>query len=106
MNPLERRNVLIKKTHAEPSALDLEIKSVLNKMQDITPDTDEYGLLLDRLEKLYKMKVSDKDDRKRVSADTIVMVGANLAGIVMILGFERAHVITSKALSFVLKSKV
>lgn len=41
----------------------------------------------------------------RVSADTWAMVGANIAGIVLIIGYERLNVITSKALGFILKSR-
>jgi hypothetical protein len=98
--------VLMKKTQTEPSALEDAIDNLLSEMKSTDPISDEYGKLVERLDKLHKMKVAEKDNRKRVSADTIVTVGANLAGIVLILGFERAHIVTSKALGFVLKSKV
>lgn len=98
--------MLIKKTQAKPSALEDAIDNLLSEMKSTDPISDEYGKLVERLDKLHKMKVAEKDNRKRVSADTIVTVGANLAGIVLILGFERAHIVTSKALGFVLKSKV
>jgi hypothetical protein len=98
--------VLINKTPVKPNALDDAIERLLSEMNSTDPISDEYGKLVERLDKLHKMKVAEKDNRKRVSADTIVTVGANLAGIVLILGFERAHIVTSKALGFVLKSKV
>lgn len=52
---------------------------------------------LKRLE-AEKMK---KELRRRwnVSADTVVLAAANLVGILVIVGHERAHVVTSKALS-------
>lgn len=39
----------------------------------------------------------------RVSLDTWVIVGANLLGILVIIGYERTNVLTSKALSFLSK---
>lgn len=98
--------MLKKKTQNKPTPLEEAIESVLTSMKRTDPESEEYGLLVDRLDKLHKMKVSDKDPRTRVSADTLLIVGANLAGIALILGFEKAHIVTSKALSFVLKSKV
>jgi ribosomal protein L18E len=44
--------------------------------------------------------------KKGVSRDTVVIVAGNLLGIGMILGFERASVVTSKALGFVLRGRV
>lgn len=50
-------------------------------------------------------KQDDIERRNRVSMDTLAVIGANLAGIVAILAYERAHIITSKALGFVTKSR-
>jgi hypothetical protein len=41
-----------------------------------------------------------------VSPDTIAVVAGNLLGIILILGYEKADVITTKALGFVLKGRV
>lgn len=50
-------------------------------------------------------KQDDIERRNRVSMDTLAVIGANLAGIITILAYERAHIITSKALGFVTKSR-
>lgn len=42
----------------------------------------------------------------KISPDTLLIVGGNLLGILLILNFEKADIITSKALSFVLKGRV
>ena len=63
----------------------------------------EYNVLLDHLSKLTKLNESNSP--KPVSRDTLVLAATNLAGIVLILTHERAHVVTSKALGFVLKSR-
>lgn len=41
-----------------------------------------------------------------ISPDTILIVAGNLAGIILILGYEKMDIITSKALNFVLKGRV
>lgn len=56
---------------------------------------------LKREELHLKKQESEKPDR--VSKETWAIIGGNLAGIVAILGYEKANVIASKALSFVLK---
>lgn len=84
--------------------LEEEIDSVLVQMGSFTADSPEYAKMLTQLEKLYKCMPVKAPPPVRM--DTIVTVLGNIVGIVMILGFEHTHVITSKALSFVLKSKV
>lgn len=60
-------------------------------------------LVLKELELNFKMSESEKPPR--VSPDTWAMIAANLAGIVVIVGYERLHVIASKALGFVFKTR-
>lgn len=54
---------------------------------------------LKRAETITKM--AEYEDRRRVSSDTLALIAANIAGIVLIIGHERINVVTSKALSFV-----
>lgn len=68
------------------------------------PETEEdYAKILDHIAKLHKMKTEEKS--RRVSPDTWAMVGANLVGIAMIVGYEHAHVVTSKAMNLLLKPR-
>ena len=97
---------MLKKTNEKPSALDEAIERVLASMQNVETDSEEYGTLIGRLDKLHAMKIAEKDNRHRVSADTMLTVGANILGILMILGHERVNVVTSKALSFIVKPKI
>lgn len=81
--------------------LDTTIDYVLDQMHEQHAYSEEFGLMVDRLEKLHKMKMAEKPSRP--SADTVLTVIGNLTGIVAILGYEHGHVIGSKALSFVKK---
>lgn len=85
--------------------LEKTIDRVFAELENHEPSSTEYSTIVDQLEKLYKIKSIDKKD-PRVNVDSVIAVAGNLIGIVAILGFERAHVVTSKALGFVLKSKV
>ena len=79
--------------------LDLTIYQVYAKLADTLETSNEFDILTTQLSKLYKLKESNS--QKRVSPDTMLMAGANLLGILMIVGHERANVVTSKAMSFV-----
>lgn len=48
-----------------------------------------------------ELRREEADDRRKVSKETLAVIAANLTGIVIILGYERANVIASKALGFI-----
>lgn len=77
--------------------LEEAIACVTQTIIDRKHDTEQVEQLSLALERLTKMRAS------RVSPDTVAMIAANLAGIVMILTHERTHVIASKALGFLLR---
>ncbi len=89
------------KTPTEKSGLEKAIDSVLTDMNTVTSETEEYAASVDQLVKLYSIK--DIDRPKRVSPDTLAIIAGNLAGILVIVGHERANIVTSKALGFLLK---
>jgi len=62
-------------------------------------DIREVIELMERREKL-------KEKKFPVSPDTVAIVVGNLLGIGLILGYERAGIITTKALGFVLRGRV
>lgn len=74
------------------------------ELQDYPVVSDNFALAMAHIETLEKLNALKKESSSRF--ETMLPVLGNLAGIVTILGFERAHVITSKALGFVMKSKV
>lgn len=96
-----------KKPSTNKDGLTKAIDSLLEEMSDLNGDDPEYAKMADQLTKLYALKEIDHkvESNSRVSADTLAVVGANLAGILMIVGHERANVVTSKALSLLLKLK-
>lgn len=81
------------------------INQITDEMQSVTADSPEFAKMVDQLVTLYKALPPTKEKEPKVKWDTLATVGGNLLGIAMILGFERAGVITSKALGFVMKAK-
>lgn len=96
--------MFLHKTPSENSGLEEVIDAVQDRLLKADPPSDDFAKTVDQLDKLYKIKTSSREDR--VSKDVLLTVAANLAGIGLILGYERANVVASKALSFVLKSRV
>lgn len=92
-----------KKTVIEDPALQAEIDALLSDMSNADRSSKEYLTMTDQLVKLYGLK--DDKSKRRVSADTLAVVAGNLAGILLIVGHEKAHVVTSKALGFVMKAR-
>lgn len=97
-------------TTPNPQNVTAGLDEVIDALQDNLlkedPTTDNFSKIVDQLDKLYKIKSIKKKDETGISKETLITVLGNLAGIVLILSFERAHVVTSKALGFVLKPRV
>ncbi len=95
--------MIIKKKIVQ-TPLDQEIDVAIKQLQG-TPLTDEtYEIMAKNLILLYKAKA--ETERGHISKETLLTVGGNLAGILLILNYEKFNVISSKALSFILKPKI
>ena len=79
--------------------VDGEISRAVMRLQAAEVDSDEYGVLLERLGKLQKIRHEEKPENP--TSDAILSSATNLIGIFMILRHEQLNVITSKATSFV-----
>lgn len=90
-----------KPTVTEPTELDNAISRLYDFLESAHPGSEEYEKIADQLVKLTKLKDDNRPDK--LSADAKATIISNLAGIALILNFERAGVVTSKALSFVTK---
>jgi hypothetical protein len=90
------------KSKSEKTALEMAIDQLHAEMAGAMGDSEEYDRYTDQLTKLYKLREHDAP-RRLVNPDTLVLAGANVLGIILIVGHERAHVVTSKALNFVMK---
>lgn len=78
--------------------IDRQLDALVNE-----EDPDKYTTALERVTKLHKIK--SEEGLKPPSLDTMLVVGANLFGIVWLTRYERTNVISSKALGFVMKPR-
>lgn len=93
---------MFNKTKPENRAgLEKAIDEALLELAKLQADTPEYDLVLDKIERLYKLRLPEPEAPKPVSADAIVAGVVNLAGIILIINHEKIHVISTKALGFV-----
>jgi len=83
----------------EKENLDIAIDLLISRMS--VADPDETARLVDQVSKLVKCK--EALTPKPISRDTILLVAGNLVGILLILNYEKAGVVTSRALNFVMK---
>lgn len=98
----EETTMFTKKTDINATALKMEIDSLFAKLSTVEKGSSEYEAIRKDIEVLYPLRKVDHEVNSgtRVSADTIAAIAANLAGILIIVNYERAAVLTSKAVSF------
>jgi hypothetical protein len=83
--------------------LEDELELTLRVLKTQVTGSDEYVKTFNYVEQLHKM--IDPQHPSVISKETLLNVGANLLGIILILKHEHVNVITSKALSFVPRLK-
>ena len=89
---------MFEKTPSEPTLLEGAIDDAIRHLD---PSDDDYLKKVQAVETLYKLKKIDLRDK--VSADTKALIIGNLAGILLIVSHERAHVVATKALGLLRK---
>lgn len=92
-----------KKTDDEATVNDLITHVNIQALQ-YDFDSEQFDSAVKQLERLHKLLPDNK--HKRVSRDVVIAAGANLLGIVLILTYERTNVIATKALGFIVKTKL
>ncbi|GEM_PF-2660349 len=90
-----------KLTKEAKQRLKVELNKVANEML-LENDPSEFESRKKRYDVLSDMLKTDW----KVSPDTLLIVGANLLGIVLILYYEKLDIISTKALGFVIKGRV
>ena len=92
-----------RKPTAQQTQLDDAIKELLDEMKNEEGHTERYAALRIQLSELARLR--KEMQAPRVSADTLALVIGNLAGIIFIVQHERMNVITTKAMSLLLKQR-
>jgi hypothetical protein len=93
-------------TDAHP--LDESIEILIQELAAAEAGSAEETALANSISTLMEARTADKIGAKKptISPETWAAIAANLGGIILILGFEKANVLTSKGLSFIPKIKI
>jgi len=89
----------------KPDPFEPVIAGFLNEMKEMGFSTEDSPVMADVIKTLAEARAMQPRP-SGVSADTIAIIAANLAGLIIILGFERANVITSKAFGMILRPRI
>ena len=87
----------------EPNAIDTQIEVLSNAMKKYPVGSPRYEAAMEKMVILVKTK---NEGKKPIDPNTIIAVAGGLLQVVLIIGHERLHVLTSKAIGFVLKGRV
>lgn len=84
--------------------LDEEILAALKELDGHETTSEEYGVVVDRITRLHKLKSEEKIELP--SLDTVLLVGANVFGILWLTRYESTgEFISSKALGFIMRPR-
>lgn len=85
----------------EPTTLEKELQRAERRLSETDFGSEDYANNLSYVERLRTLQKEEKSGR--VSKETWATIGANLAGILLIIGHERAHVVSANALRMLMK---
>lgn len=92
---------MFQKPPVEITALEEAIDRLHGHMLGVNITSEEYANAVEHLTKLHALKEAEKP-LSMTPGEKATLI-ANLTGILLILNFERAGVVTTKALSFIMK---
>ena len=92
----------------ETNELDKTISSMIQAFADLDDGSDEQATAAQALKTMIEARTTDMEVRRApiIDPNVLVSAAASLAGIIAILGFEKANVITSKGLAFIPKIRL
>lgn len=96
-------NVFVKKD--EKSELRKKYDEAVELLGTFVSGSKEYLDQLDVVERIHKMLMEEECHKKTVSPDSIVAGAIGLLQVGAIIGHERFHNITTKAMNFVFKGR-
>jgi len=86
------------------SGYDKSIKRLLSELDLVDPTSEEHAQMLKDIEKLRNWRAEERT-QTRVSPDTLAIVAGNVLTVLIIVGYERTNVVTTKALGFLHRGK-
>ena len=96
------------KKDVEPSDIEEAIADAVRELRNLDLADEKYAAAVANLKILMEVYAIDEevDKRFKPTGDQIVAVAGSLAAVLMIMSFEKTHVIATKALTFIPKFKI
>jgi len=100
--------VLNRKPKDETHPLDETIANLISGLAGLNEGEEAHTQAVQSLKILMELRAADKAEKRKlpVNPDVLTAAGAHVFGILLILGFEQKHVLTSKAMQFVPKIRI
>lgn len=90
---------MFKKTANLSNTVEAEQLKLLSELEGLDPHSKEYNEILEHITKLETVKIK----KTRISKDAVVGAVASLAGIILVINYERVGAITSKGFGLIRK---
>jgi hypothetical protein len=84
----------------EKSSIDIEVERLIAVITAFSPETKEYTAAVANLKVLMEARAV-KAKTSSVSPDMLVSVAGSIAGILLVLNYERLGIVTSKAFGMI-----
>ena len=80
---------------------DSQLRAAMLDLQQYETDSDEYQRQLDIVDRLIKIRQGEQPDR--ITRNTMLIVAANLVGLVVVVAADRVHVLSQKGFQSIMK---
>jgi hypothetical protein len=99
--------VFKKKKNPDTTAIDKAIEDAYSGLAGFMPESKEHAKVVKQIAALEKIKtLSEKKSKIIFTPDAMLTAGASILGILLILNYEKANALTSKAMGLVSKPKI
>lgn len=100
--------MFVRKSNDETHPLDAAIDDLIRSLASMSEGEEIHTQAVQSLKTLMELRNADKAEARKlpVSPEVLTAAGAHILGILLILGFEQKHVLTSKAMSFIPKIRI
>ena len=86
-----------------PTDLENAYNALQKKVKETDPTDDDYPAMVDNLAKMHKMLFPDKEKTTWLDPKLIIPAAVGIAQVLLVLNFEHAHVLATKAVGFIKK---
>jgi hypothetical protein len=103
MKPILKGDVMLNTNQPEEPNFETEVKRVLARMSELDAESLQYNQAAKNLKEL--MEAKGLKSKATISPEAILAAATNIAGILLILNFEKLDIVTTKAIGFISKGR-